>query len=337
MHALGIHGDPVGARQKVLAAKRAGVRVDNPYNYDRAYTYGLDDADRQWLDGNALSPSIVVLDPTAGGGSIPFEASRLGVSVLANDLNPVAALVLRATVEWPIVIGAELKREYARIASDFRKLLAKKLSGVYLQPGLPDEVDLTYLWAHTVQCPYCDGKVPLSPNWRLAPEGTGVRLHPQVGAGPGSIGRHCQFEIVSSLAEQSLGTVANGDGTCPFPDCGRVIEGDQIKQQAQSKLGDQLFAVVVKRRVETFTKTGKRGRDKWIRGYRAPRPADDNAAAIEARLKEKLMEWDALDYLPNEDIPTGSKTTEPRRYGMQTWRDFFTPRQILCHGTSVEV
>jgi putative DNA methylase len=337
MRALGIHGDPVAARRKVLVAKRTGVRVDNPYDYDRAYTYSLDDEDRQWLSENTLCPNVVVLDPTAGGGSIPFEAARLGLSVFANDLNPVAALILKATVEWPIEFGAELKSEYARIANDFRKRLSKKLSNVYSQSGLPDQIDLTYLWAHTVECPYCDGKVPLSPNWRLAPDGTGVRLRPHVGAGPGTPGRCCEFEIVSSLPEQSLGTVADGDGTCPFPDCGRVIDGDEIKRQAQSKLGDQLFAVVIKRRTETYTKTGKRGRDKWVRDYRAPCPADDNTAIIRARLEEKLPEWEAFDFIPSEEIPPGSKTTEPKRYGMQWWRDFFTPRQLLCHGTSVEV
>ena len=102
-------------------------------------------------------------------------------------------------------------------------------------------------------------------------------------------------------------------------------------------MGEQLVAVVYKRRVETRTKSGKRGRDKWVRGYRAPRPEDDNSAAIRERLAEKLPEWEALDIVPSERIPNGNKTTEPHRYGMQLWRDLFSPRQLLCHGTSVEV
>nr|WP_076864273.1 DUF1156 domain-containing protein [Bradyrhizobium mercantei] len=337
VHALGIHGDPVSARRKVLSAKRTGVRVENPYSYARAYTYGLDDADQEWLNKNLPPPSRLVLDPTAGGGSIPFEAARLGISVVANDLNPVAALILRATVEWPIALGEKLKIEYARVASEFRKELANRLTGIYSQPDAPDKVDLTYLWAHTVQCPHCSGKVPLSPNWRLSPDGAGVLLRPKVVDGPGSEGRYCQFEIVASAAEQSQGTVANGDGMCPFPDCQRVIEGDEIKRQAQEKLGSQLFAVVFKRRTATLTKAGKRGRDKWIRDYRAPNENDDNQALIDDLLSAKLVDWAISDCIPNEDIPIGAKTTEPRRYGMRKWSDFFTPRQLLCHGTSVEV
>ena len=180
--------------------------------------------------------------------------------------------------------------------------------------------------------------MPLSPNWRLAPDGTGVKLKPDLGAGPGSQGRICSFEIVNSAKEQSDGTVARGDGTCPYSDCGRVIDGDEIKRQAQAgQMGEQLFAVVYKERVVRILKSGKRGKDKWVRGYRAPRPEDDNSAEIQARLDEKLPEWEALDMVPSETIPDGNKTTEPQRYGMNIWRDLFSPRQLLCHGTSVEV
>ena len=41
--------------------------------------------------------------------------------------------------------------------------------------------------------------------------------------------------------------------------------------------------------------------------------------------------------VPSERIPDGNKTTEPQRYGMEEWRDLFSPRQLLCHGTGVEV
>ena len=210
---------------------------------------------------------------------------------------------------------------------------------MHVFPAEPDGVQITgYLWARTITCPYCDGLVPLSPNWRLAPDGTGVRLKPELGSGPGSDGRICSFEIVQSAKEQSNGTVVRGAGTCPYSDCGRVIDGDEIKRQAQAgQMGEQLFAVVYKDRVEKRLKSGKRGKDKWVRGYRSPRPEDDNSAEIKARLDEKLPEWEALDIVPSETIPDGNKMTEPQRYGMNIWRDLFSPRQLLCHGTSVEV
>jgi adenine-specific DNA methylase len=279
LHTIGIHGDPIAARRKIDAARRTGVRVDNPYDWDRAFSYTPDEVDKIWLADNFQQGFPVVLDPTAGGGSIPFEAARLGLPTLANDLNPVAALIMQATVDWPMRYGSSVKTAYRELAETFRGRLEERLQDLFPQRDVPEQFDLTYLWARTIRCPYCEGLVPLSPNWRLAPDGTGVRLLPRTGGGPGDTGRHCDFVIVAKLIEHSPGTVLDGDGSCPFPDCNRGIHGDEIKRQSQAgQMGDQLFAIVFKRRIETRTKSGKRGKDKWERGYRAPRLEDDNSA-----------------------------------------------------------
>lgn len=338
MHALGIHGDPVAARRKMDAARRTGIRIENPYDWDRAYTHSPDEQDRAWITSNLVSPQPSVLDPTAGGGSIPFEATRLGLTTFANDLNPVAALIMRATIEWPMKLGSTLKPAFDKIAREFSSRLNNRLERYFPQPLAPDCLNTTYLWARTVRCPYCDGLVPLSPNWRLAPDGTGVHLAPILGAGPGDPTRKCDFVIVGSASGQSAATVTDGDGLCPFPDCGRVIEGAAIKQQAQTGgLGEQLYAVAFKRRVRTVTKAGKSGRDKWARGYRAPTDEDRSDAAVSGDLAEKLDEWLSLDIIPSESIGDLSNYDRGHKmYGMRLWRDLFNPRQLLGHGLSVE-
>ena len=168
---------------------------------------------------------------------------------------------------------------------------------------LPDRIDLTYLWARTIVCPYCDGLVPLSPNWRLRPMGPG--------SDSGLTSHSVRGERVASARLRSFGLRRSGPpercheatGTCPYPDCGRVIDGDEIKRQAQAgQMGEQLFAVVYKKRVVKILKSGKRGKDKWVRGYRAPRPEDDNVAEIQEKLAEKLPKWEAFDIVPSERI-----------------------------------
>ena len=339
LHAIGIHGDPLAARAALDEARRSGVRVDDPYGYGRAFQFSLGEAGAEWLAEHVGDVGrIVCLDPTAGGGNIPFEAMRLGLSVAANDLNPVAGLIMAATVQWPLMHGsAGVAAVFKALAERHRAGIEERLTGCFPQPGCPDRLDMTYLYARTVACPYCGGVVPLSPNWRLAPGGKGTRLVPELGGGPGSQGRVCGFEIVERNEEQSEGTVARGDGLCPYSDCERQISGDHIKAEAQAgRMGEQLYAVVFKKRVLVETKSGRK-REKWVRGYRAPRAEDDNSAEVESRLDGKLPEWEALDMMPGERIPEGNKTMEPRRYGMAAWRDLFSPRQLLCHGTSVEV
>ena len=339
LHLLGIHGDPVAAKARIANANRTGERLGaDAYGYARAFSYTPAPEEKGWLT-KSLGNGLTVLDPTAGGGSIPFEALRLGVSVHANDLNPVAAFIERATVQWPASHGPQLKAVFEELGAQLVAEIRERLSGVFPEEPEEDTRPDGYLWARTVTCPYCDGLVPLSPNWRLAPDGTGVRLLPDCADGPGSTGRVCTFEIVGSAEEQFPGTVARGDGHCPYADCGRVVDGDEIKRQAQAgRMGEQLFTIVYKRRIETWTKSGKRGRDKWVRGYRAPRPEDDNSAAIRERVAEKLPAWEALDIVPSESIGEVSNYDRGHRlYGMYRWADMFSPRQFLCHGTSVEV
>ena len=340
LHALGIHGDPVASPRRIDAARRKGERFKGEaYSYSRAFTYSPEREDRERLERTLVTPAddATCLDPTAGGGSIPFETARLGVQAIANDLNPVAAFIMQATVDWPIKHGNAVLEEFRGLAATFIERREAALQASYPAEPQDDAISTNYLWARTVTCPYCDGLVPLSPNWRLAPGGTGVRLRPEVGDGPGAAGRVCSFEIVESASEQSAGTVARGDGTCPFPDCGRVISGDVIKNQAQAGcMGEQLYAVVYKQRTETRTKTGKI-REKWLRGYRAPRPEDDNSAEIASRLAEKMPVWEAFDIVPSERFPENGNDLRPITYGMPLWRDLFSPRQLLCHGTSVEI
>ena len=336
LHAIGIHGDPRVARARIAEAARTGERLaDGGYGYGRAFQHAPSAKERAWLARSVVGKPVV-LDPTAGGGSVAFEAIRLGLETEENDVNSVASLIEHATVDWPARHGPALIDALEQVATAFVGRAEAKYDGIF--PEEPNDILVSgYLYARTIGCPYCAGLVPLSPNWRLAPGGKGVRLVPELGAGPGSDRRVCRFEIVEGAEEQSEGTVARGDGLCPYPDCERPIDGDHVKAEAQAgRMGEQLYAVVFKKRVIVTNKNGDE-RVKWVRGYRAPRTEDDNGAEIRARLAEKLPEWEALDLVPSERIPEGNKTMEPKRYGMSAWRDLFSPRQLLCHGTSVEV
>jgi putative DNA methylase len=145
----------------------------------------------------------VVLDAFAGGGSIPFEAARYGLNVLASDLNPVAVVTMKAAMEYPLKFGADLQQDIDKwvkfVGDEAEKRLAEFFpSNVRSSENKNEEVQKknkeyenseckntkhsatsatsellnssvqNYLWAHTVVCPHCESVVPLSPNWWLS-------------------------------------------------------------------------------------------------------------------------------------------------------------------------
>ena len=244
-----------------------------------------------------------------------------------------------ATIKWPLELGTQPRHHLLRIGAEFTKRIRERISFSFpAEPQIDSRAD-GYLWARTIRCPHCEGRLPLSPNWRLSNDGTGVKLLPKIGNGPGDKSRIVEFEIVSRLSEQSKGTVVGGDATCPFSDCRRLISGDEVKSQAQSgAMGEPLFAGVYKRReVVGQTKSGK-SKEKWVRGYRPPTAADDVSDAVSKVLLEKMPEWEALDIVPTEAIGDLSNYDRGHRmYGMYRWVDMFNPRQLLGHCFSVEV
>lgn len=335
MHMLGIHGDPVAAKKRIEQATRDGERLGKAaYGYSRAFGYTPTPDDLDWLHQHSGGKLPTILDPTAGGGSIPFEALRSGCAALANDLNPVAWLILKSTVEFPARFGWPLLDRVRELGATFVQRMQQHL-GPFFPQEAEDCVPDGYLWARTILCPYCGGLVPLSPNWRLNSGGTGVRLLPQGGEGAGRV---CGFEIVQTLDQQSEGTVDGGDGKCPFPDCGRVIDGDEIKRQAQAgQMGEQLYAVVYREKKVVGYTAGSKPKIKMIRGFRSPQSRDDVSAQIRSALEERMPGWLARGIIPDEEFPENTNDDRPRQYGMPLWRDLFSDRQRLGHGMSVEV
>jgi putative DNA methylase len=171
LHMLGIHGDAAASRRRIDAARRKGERFEGQaYSYSRAFTYAPSDADRSWARtgyGRLGLDQIAVLDPTAGGGAIPFESARLGFDTFGNDLNPVAALIERATIELPLKHGLAVLRQFERIASEYIERREKRLLPFFPPEPAENAIPTNFIWARTIRCPHCEGLVPLSPNWRL--------------------------------------------------------------------------------------------------------------------------------------------------------------------------
>ena len=325
LNTLGIHGDPVKAEGLRDSARIRGGSLSElqAYGYKRAFKHLPE----------PVNTSAVVLDPTAGGGSIPLESIRLGVATIGNDLNPVASFLLKTTVELPLHYGSSLLDQYRKLAAEFLKRVEPNFAGIMPQESENVVSVEGYLWARTITCPYCGGVVPLSPNWKVSAEGHGVRLVPENGC--------VRFEIVENDSDCSPGTVKGGDALCPFPQCRRTIDGDEIKTQAgANKMGGQLYCVVYKeRRIKGHSKNGK-PKTQTIRSFRAPRSGDDVELLVQSALASKIPHWRARDIVPDEEIPFGYETNirwPLHKYGLSYWTQMFSTRQLFGHCINVEV
>lgn len=324
LHLTGTWGDPVTARVAYDLAVASGERIPNPYNYKQAYKNHVDRVNVDLLHallkhtwGGELP---VILDSTAGGGSIPFTASRLGLPTVANDLNGVAAAILDASVRIPSIYGCELTSDAKRWGVTLTDRVAERMRPYF--PALEGEAVEFYLYANAVACPRTGLPIPLSPDWWLRKKKGGIAVRMTVRRN-GQLLASPQFDITRGDAidfDPGRGTVSRGDAISPYDDM--VIDGDYIKAEAQAgRMFPIMYAVVVKR------SDGKRD-------FRAPVQSDLDAMQAASRdLAAVRDEWERQNLLPTESIPEGLKTAEPIRYGITTWADAFTDRQLLVHGT----
>jgi adenine-specific DNA methylase len=256
----------------------------------------------------------------AGGGSIPFEGLRFGFRTYANELNSVASVILKATLDYPTRFGKELKNDIQFWGKLLYERSAKRLKPFFSE--LPaGAVGGCYIWARTVACQVTGKPVPLSPNWWL-----------QKGVKPVAVkltarqqDHECRFQIVSGKAaiesNPDAGTVKKGVGKSPWT--GDAVDGDYIKAEAQAgRMGQQLYAVAIK------------GPDGFI--FRAP--TDEDLAAVKAAEKElakKLPDWEARGLVPKE-LRYEGPADRSVNYGIVHWSDCFSPRQLLSLLTFVD-
>jgi adenine-specific DNA methylase len=322
------------AQDRLIQAKSSGIKLEeNPFFWDRAYEHVPTNKELEkfhiLMEESWGVDRPLVVDPMAGGGSIPFEAMQLGLPVVAGDLNPVAFVCLKATIEYPARFGEKLLPAVENFCKEIHEVAGIDLEGFF--PTQKGEKIYAYLWARTIMCSSCALTIPLSPNWwvvRTRKDQDNVATKIIVP----EAGNKCDFEIIYAPASRgvdpSIGTVKGGRVECPR--CHTVINSEDIKRVARNgRMGHQLYVVAVKKR-----DAGK-GKTKWV--YRAPTTQENETVGkAEIRLKEKSLIWNMQNLIPTENFPETASDTRPIQYGMPRWCDLFNPRQLLTHLTYLE-
>lgn len=274
-----------------------------------------------------------ILDPFAGGGTIPLEAQRLGLEAHASDLNPVAVLINKALIEippkfrdqppvFPGLAESEIRswKGAEGLAADVRAYGAwmrdeaeKRIGHLYPKATLPDGSKATviaWIWARTVTCPNpaCGIEMPLVRNWWLGKKkGKEAYVVPQVVADSSHpSGQRVRFEIGHEQTGPATdGTMSGRQGGVCLA-CDAVVSKDHIKSEGQAgRMGAALMAIVAE---------GNRQRL-----YISPDAQHEAAANVERP----------------EDVPTQELGYDPRnlwtpQYGLTKFSDLFTNRQLVA-------
>ena len=283
----------------------------------------------------------LVVDPFAGGGSIPLEALRLGCEVFASDLNPVACLILKVMLEDIPRHGPGLAEKLRRVGGEIKRQAERELADLY--PKDPDgATPIAYLWARTVRCeaPHCGAEIPLMRSFWLCKKAKRKRaLQPQVERNMGEP-PSVSFKIFKPKADREVrgGTVTRAKATCLC--CRKVLQPERVRTQ----LADQRGGADV-----IFDAKGRRTGGAWLtavvtlkpgetgRHYRLPTDADYEAVRkAQEQLAQLIGEWERSEKqelcpMPDEPLPPiGTLGFRVQRYGMLQWGNLFTARQKVA-------
>lgn len=270
-----------------------------------------------------------ILDPFAGGGTIPLEAQRLGLEAHASDLNPVAVLINKALIEipptfagrppvspevatdqlrhpWPGATG--LAEDVRRYGQWMRDEAEKRIGHLYPKATLPDGSQATviaWIWARTVTCPNpaCAIAMPLVRSWWL-----GKKKGKEAYVVPSIVDGKVHFTIghdpKHAPTANTDGSVGRSGAVCIG--CGSAVERDHIKSEGRAgRMGAQLMATVAE---------GRR-----TRIYLPPTPEHEAAAEVPRPTD-----------VPDQELGYHPKDIWTPPYGLTTFADLFTPRQLTA-------
>lgn len=285
-------------------------------------------------------------DTFCGGGSIPFEAARLGCDAYASDLNPIACMLTWGGAE---IIGAQ--RDRRADISEAQSALAKAVDEHITQLGIEHDTKgnraKAYLWCLEARCPETGWMVPLSSSWIVSKTRNAI-AHLR----PDPKNRRFDIEIVSGASKAEMSAAERGtvqDGDMVYALDGRVyrtpiktlrgdfrqadgVTGNRLRRWEKNEFKPRPDDVFQERlyAIQWITKaTLNAGRQETY--FAAPNDDDlKREQRVEEIVANNLARWQEDGLVPDMAIEAGDKTDEPiRTRGWTHWHHMFSPRQLL--------
>jgi len=292
-------------------------------------------------------------DCFCGGGSIPFEAARLGCEAFGSDLNPVAAMLTWASIHL-IGGGEKIQKEVQEAQEKAYEAADKQIIKWGIEHNDKGWRADAYLYCVEARCPATGLMLPLAPSWIISEKYNVCAVLKSNDAE-----KKYDIEIVTgaekdTMAKAKKGTVRNSRMVCPETDEEFSISGIRGDRKIDGKITyglrlwenndlvprpddvfqERLYCV---RWVETYLEKNRQGKlvEKTRRHYCSVTKDDiKRERQVLKLLRERFGEWQEKGYIPSRKIERGGvKTEEPiRTRGWTHWHHLFNPRQLLVYG-----
>ncbi len=290
----------------------------------------------------------LVGDAFCGGGSIPFEAARLGCDVNASDLNPVACMLTWGALN---IIGAHPKRrsEIERLQQETAQAVDKEITELDTEHDEHGNRAKAFLYCLETRCPETGWMVPLAPAWVISKtRNVAARLSPNYRL------KRFDIEVVTGATTQEMkaaeaGTVRNGMLVYE-------LDGKIHRTPINTLRGDyRNSSGITRNRLRQWDKHDfKPASDdifqeclyaiQWIRKDSLNRSRQETffesvtasdltrERMVENFLTRHIVSWQENGLIPDMQIESGAKTDEPiRTRGWTYWHHLFNARQLLSH------
>jgi adenine-specific DNA methylase len=271
--------------------------------------------------GGTPGTKPLVVDPFAGGGSIPLEALRVGADAFASDLNPVAVLLNKVLLEYIPKYGERLAAEVSKWGTWVGRRAEKELAKFYPKDG-DGSTPVAYLWARTIRCegPGCGVMVPLLGSYWLSKRQANTAAIKLQTSGPG---QPIEVQLVRNPKSVDKGLTSGNSATCPA--CGYTTPVTGVREQLRSRKGGSCDATLLAVVMQRDNISGKE--------FRLP---NDRDLAIVQAVQNEINKFENLKVgnlplIPDEQCPPeGALGFRFQKYGITRWRDLYSPRQLFA-------
>jgi putative DNA methylase len=260
-----------------------------------------------YADKLSQSPNeIKILDPFAGAGSLVFPSVQLGLDVTSSDYNPLAHIIEKSVLEYPVKYNQNLVADFEKYANQVILKTKEELGQFF------NEKHLSYLWCWCITCPYCKQRFPLTNQMYIVKsknDNIGIKINPK--------DKDFTIEIVSNIADFEGKKYTQKGGKALCINCKNSIDYKTVVGDISKNKDREMIVIQIQ------TTNGR----KYIIPTSKEKQTYQNAVIY---FNSKKEIFDKEGSLPTENIHAAHrKENSLWYYGITQWNDYFDGRQLL--------